>query len=226
MNFLINSCSFEKTFLFNQNNSTFPPQNRIPFTDITQQMNNFVNYNKNQQINIFTKNFNDFTNQKEFTFLKKKSYEITRNNSEIDEENKQQKYVINKPKKYSHNSNKICNSLINNLEEENEEENKENKCVNGNIFGNNMKRKDDLLSLSQILSESINEKKEFDKNERDNKKANKLKQLKMFIKNRKNILEYSKNNDIVNKENIINTQYSNDFQEPKRVKELNMMCLD
>ena len=223
MNFLINSCSFEKTFSFNQNNCSISLQNRIPFNDITQQMSNFLNYNKNQQINIFTKNFNDFTNQKEFTFLNKKSHEINKNNSEIDEENKEQKFIINKPKKY-YNSSKICNSLINNLDEDNEEENKENSC--GNIFGNNKKRKDELLSLSQILNESINEKKEFDKNERDNKKANKLKQLKMFIKNRKNTLECSKNNDILNKENIINTHYSNDLQEPKRIKELNMMCLD
>ena len=216
MNFLINSCSFEKTFSFNQNNNTIPPQNRIPFTDITQQMSNFFNYNKNQQINIFTKNFNDFTNQKEFTFLNKKSHEINKNNSEIDEENKEQKYIANKPKKYSNNSSKICNSLINNLEEDNEEENKENTC--GNIFENNKKRKDELLSLSQILTKSINEKKEFDKNVRDNKKANKLKQLKMFIKSRKNTLECSKNNDIINKENIINTNYSNNFQEQKRIR--------
>ena len=220
MNFLFNSCSFDKNLSFNQNNNAISPQNRIPFTDITQQMSNLFNYNKNQQINIFTKNVNDFSNPKDFTFLKKKSHEININNSEIDEENKEQKYIINKSKIYSHNSYKMCNSLINNLDEDNEEDN----C--GNIFGNNKKRKDELLSLSQILNESINEKKEFDKNERDNKKANKLKQLKMFIKNRKSTLECSKNNDILNKENIINTHYSNDFQEPKRIKELNMMCLD
>ena len=224
MNFLFNSCYFDKNFSFNQNNSTIPSQNRIPFTDITQQMINLFNYNNNQQINIFTKNFNDFSNPKDFTFLKKKSHEININNSEILEENKEQRNIINKPKKYSHNSHKMCNSLINILDEDNEEENKENKF--GNIFGNK-KRKDELLSLSQILSESINEKKEFDKNERDKKKANKLKQLKMFIKNKKNTLECSyKNNDILNNENVINTNYSNGFHEQQKIKELNIMCLD
>ena len=224
MNFLFNSCYFDKNFSFNQNNSTIPSQNRIPFTDITQQMINLFNYNNNQQINIFTKNFNDFSNPKDFTFLKKKSHEININNSEILEENKEQRNIINKPKKYSHNSHKMCNSLINILDEDNEEENKENTC--GNIFGNK-KRKDELLSLSQILSESINEKKEFDKNERDKKKANKLKQLKMFIKNKKNTLECSyKNNDILNNENVINTNYSNGFHEQQKIKELNIMCLD
>ena len=188
-------------------------------------MNNVFNYNKNQQINIFTKSFNDFSNPKDFTFLKKKSHEININNTEKDEENKEQKDIINIPKKYSHNSCKTCNSLINNLDEDIEDENKENK--NGNIFGNNKKRKDELLSLSQILNESINEKKEFDKNERDRKKANKLKQLKIFIKNREKSLECSyKINDILNNENIINTNNSNGSQEQKRTKELNMMCLD
>ena len=225
MNFLFNSYSFDKNLSFNQNKNNIPPQNRIPFTDITQQMSNLFNYNKNQQINIFTKNVNDFSNPKDFTFLKKKSHEININSSEIDEENKEQKDIINKPKIYSHNSYKMCNSLINNLEEDNEEENKENTC--DNIFGNNKKRKDELLSLSQILSESINEKKEFDKNERDKKKANKLKQLKMFIKNKKNTFECSyKDNDILNNENIINTNYSKALQEQKRIKELNMMCLE
>ena len=226
MNFLFNSCSFDKNISFNnQNNSNIPSQNRLPFNDITQQMNNVFNYNKNQQINIFTKSFNDFSNPKDFTFLKKKSHEININNTEKDEENKEQKDIINIPKKYSHNSCKTCNSLINNLDEDIEDENKENK--NGNIFGNNKKRKDELLSLSQILNESINEKKEFDKNERDRKKANKLKQLKIFIKNREKTLECSyKINDILNNENIINTNNSNGSQEQKRTKELNMMCLD
>ena len=59
------------------------------------------------------------------------------------------------------------------------------------------------------------------------KKANKLKQLKMFIKNKKNTFECSyKDNDILNNENIINTNYSKALQEQKRIKELNMMCLE
>ena len=226
MNFLFNSCSFDKNISLNQNNCTILPQNRLPFSDITQQMNSFFNYNKNQQINLFTKNFNDFSNPKEnFSFLKKKSYEMI-NYNEKDEENKEQKDIINKPKKNINNNYKTCNSLINNLEEDSEDENKENIC--GNIFGNNKKRKDELLSLSQILNESINEKKEFDKIERDKKKANKLKQLKMHIKNRKNTLEcLYKNNDILNKENINNnTNNLIGFREQRSTKELNMMCLD
>lgn len=227
MNFLFNSCFFDKDFSSNKNNTFLLPQNRIPFSNITQQMANCFNYNQNQQINLFTKSFNDFSNPKEsFTFLKKKSHEIN-NISEKDEENKEQKEIIKNSKKYSYNSSKTCNSLMNNLEEDNEEENKENIC--GNIFGNNnKKRKDELLSLSQILNEAINEKKEIDKNEKEKKKANKLKQIKMYMKNRKNTLNCSyKNNDLINKENINNNiNYCIDLEEQKKGREGNMMCLD
>ena len=49
----------------------------------------------------------------------------------------------------------------------------------------------------------------------------------MFIKNKKNTLECSyKNNDILNNENVINTNYSNGFHEQQKIKELNIMCLD
>ena len=78
MSFIFDSCFFQKNSIFNQNNTTFLAQNRIPFNDVTQQVNSFFNTKKNQGININTKNFNDFSNDKEnFTFLKKKVLVIT-----------------------------------------------------------------------------------------------------------------------------------------------------
>lgn len=227
MNFLFDSYPFEKELSFNQLNNANIPQNRNPFTDITQQMNSFLNSKKNQQINLFTKNFNDFSNNKEnYCFLKKKSFEITMKNDE-DEDIKEQQTKINKIKKYSNNSYKMCNSLINNLDEDEDEENKENLC--GNNFQNNKKKKEEI-SLNQILDDAINEKKELDKNERDKKKANKLKQIKMLLKNRKNNSDYTnRNKDISNKENFNNNIQINNcigLQGQKSGKELNMMCLD
>ena len=156
MSFFFDSCLFERNTPLFQNNNNILSQNRVPFSDITQQMNSFNNFKKNQQINIFPKNFNDFSNEKEnFTFLKKKSFGERTNNSEKNEEHKDKKDFANKPKKYSCNIINNHTSLTNNLNEEEEEEDKENYCINE--FGN--KNNDESLGFNQILNEAINEKK-------------------------------------------------------------------
>ena len=218
--------------MFNQNNTTFLAQNRIPFNDVTQQVNSFFNTKKNQQININTKNFNDFSNDMEnFTFLKKKSFGDNINNTEKEEERKEEKNFHNIPKKYSNNCYKMNKSLINSVNEDDDDFDKENFLDNDDDFGNNRKKKkNECLSFKQILNDAINEKKEFDRNEREKKKANKLRHLKMLLKNRKNAIDSNNNNyQMINKENIYNNgqmNYIYNFQEQNKEKELSLMTLD
>ena len=87
MNFEFNTCIFGEKFTFNQNNSIFNTQNRVPFSDLTQQFNSFNNYKKNQSNNAYSKNFNDISIFKDnYSFLKKKSYCEELNNIEKYEE--------------------------------------------------------------------------------------------------------------------------------------------
>ena len=231
MSFIFDSCFFQKNSIFNQNN-TFSAQNRIPFNDVTQQVNSFFNTKKNQQININTKNFNDFSNDKEnFTFLKKKSFGDHINNIEKEEERKEEKNFHNIPKKYSNNCYKMHNSLINSVNEDDDDFDKENFLDNNDDFENNRKRKkNESLSFKQILNDAINEKKEFDRNEREKKKANKLRHLKMLLKNRKNPIDDNNYNyQIANKENLYNNgqmNYIYNFQEQNKEKEFGLMILD
>ena len=217
MNFEFDTCIFGDNFIFNQNNNIFNTQNRVPFGDLTQQYNSFNNYKKNQPSNTYSKNFNDISN---YSFLKKKSYCEELNNIEKYEECKVQNHGINKPKKYFNNFYKMNNSLINNLNEDDDEKDKENYFENdyeNNIINN----KDESINFSQILNDAINEKKQFDKIERDKKKANKLKQIKMLLKHKKNSLDYT------NKENISNCQINYSYkQEQKNEKGINMMSVD
>ena len=67
---------------------------------------------------------------------------------------------------------------MNNLDEDNEESDKENLAINDN-------KENDVFDFNQILNETIKEKKENDKIERDRKKANKIRQIKISLKNRK-----------------------------------------
>ena len=228
MSFLFTSCQFDKNISLNQCNNTFIPQNRIPFADITLQMNSFFNSKKNRQNNILSKNFNDISNDKEnYTFLKKKSFGENINNCEKDELNEEQNFATDKIRRYSNNNLKTKNSLINNLDEE-EDENNDPYIFN---FENDKKgKKDENLSIIDILNDAIKEKKEIDKNEREIKKMNKLKQMKIQIKHKKHSLDYTnKNNFISNKENINNNiqiNYLGGFQEQNMNKELTIMNLD
>ena len=228
MNTLFNSVLFEKNMPFNQANSTSFPQKRVPFSDVTLQMSNFFNIKKNQQINIIPKSFNDFSKDKEvFTFLRKKSHAENIPNIESDEECKDQNDIINKPKKYSNNCYKMKNSLINNINEDEEELDKEN-FYNNNDNINDIKDKE--LSFNQILNNAIKEKKEYDKIERDKKKANKLKQLKMLIKQRKNGFGCTNNNILYSDKENVNSNipifYLAGKDEKASISELNMMHLD
>lgn len=228
MNFLFASCQFDKNTNLNQYNNTFIPQNRIPFGDITLQMNSFFNSKKNQQNNILSKNFNDYSNDKEnFTFLKKKSFGENINNDEKDEKNEEHNFAIDKPRRYSNKNLTMRNSLINNLDED-EDENNEPYFFN--LENDKKGKKEENLSIIDILNDAIKEKKEIDKIERDRKKMNKLKQLKIQIKHKKHSLDYTnKNNFISNKENInTNTQinYLGGFQEQNMDKELTVMNID
>ena len=228
MNFLFTSCQFDKNINLNQYNNTFIPQNRIPFADITLQMSSFYNSKKNQQNNILPKNFNDYSNDKEnFTFLKKKSFGENINNDEKDEKNEEYNFIADKPRRYSNKNLTMKNSLINILDED-EDENNEPNIFN---FENDKKeKKEDNLSIIDILNDAIKEKKEIDKNERDRKKMNKLKQMKIQIRHKKHSLDYNnKNNFISNKENInTNTQmnFFGGFQQQNMDKELTIMNLD
>lgn len=228
MNFLFASCQFDKNTNLNQYNNTFIPQNRIPFGDITLQMNSFFNSKKNQQNNILSKNFNDYSNDKEnFTFLKKKSFGENINNEEKDEKKEENNFAIDKPRRYSNKNLTMRNSLINNLDED-EDENNEPYFFN--LENDKKGKKEENLSIIDILNDAIKEKKEIDKIERDRKKMNKLKQLKIQIKHKKHSLDYTnKNNFISNKENInTNTQinYLGGFQEQNMDKELTVMNID
>ena len=228
MNFLFASCQFDKNTNLNQYNNTFIPQNRIPFGDITLQMNSFFNSKKNQQNNILSKNFNDYSNDKEnFTFLKKKSFGENINNEEKDEKKEENNFAIDKPRRYSNKNLTMRNSLINNLDED-EDENNEPYFFN--LENDKKGKKEENLSIIDILNDAIKEKKEIDKIERDRRKMNKLKQLKIQIKHKKHSLDYTnKNNFISNKENInTNTQinYLGGFQEQNMDKELTVMNID
>lgn len=228
MSFLFSSYQFDKNINLNQYNNTFIPQNRIPFADITLQMNSFFNSKKNHQNNILSKNFNDISNDKEnYTFLKKKSFGENINNYEKDEKNEEQNSETDKQRRFSNNNLKMKNSLINNLDED-VDENNEPYIFN---FENDKKeKKEDNISFIDILNDSIKEKKEIDKYERDRKKMNKLKQMKIQIKHKKHSLDYTnKNNFISNKENInTNTQinFLGGFQEHNIEKEITIMNLD
>ena len=229
MNYIFNSYLFGKYNIQNQSNNTPLPQNRVPFTDITQQMNTFLNFQKNQQNNILPKIFNDFSNtSKNTTFLKKKSHGEIINNIEDDEEKENHNKEQNKSRKYSNYCYDFQNPLINDLDEEKEEnmEDYENYFENDN---HKKGWKDENISFKQILNDAIKEKKELDSKERDKKKANKIKQLKM-LKHKKQSSYYSnKNMDILNKENINNNIQFNNFnyiREKNEEKELNIMNLD
>ena len=211
MNYVFTSCLFAKNNTQNQYNNISLSQNRVPFSDITQQMNTFFNFQKNQQNNILPNIFNDFSNtKKNTTFLKKKSHGEIINNIEDDEEKENHKQEHNKSRKYSNYCYDFQNPLINDLDEEKEENMKKYENYFENI--NHKKgRKDENISFKQILDDAIQEKKELDLKERDKKKANKLKQLRM-LKYKKNSSDYSnKNMDISNKENINNNLQHNNF---------------
>ena len=228
MNFIFTSCQFGKNINLNQYNNSFIPQNRIPFSDITLQMNSFFNSKKNYQNNILSKNFNDNSNCKEnFTFLKKKSFGENINNYEKDEKNEEQNFEVDKPKRYSNKNLVMKNSLINNLDED-EDEN--NEIYNFNFENDKKEKKEENLSFIDILNDAIKEKKEIDKNERERKKMNKVKQMKMQIKHKKHSLDYTnKNNFISNKENIninIQNNFLGGFQDQNMEKGLTIMNLD
>ena len=225
MNFEFDTCIFRDNFIFNQNNNMFNTQNRIPFSDLTQQINSFNNYKKNQSNNTCSKNFNGICDFKEnYLFLKKKSHCEDSNDNEKYEECKAQNHNINKPKKCFNNCNKMNYSLINSLNEEDDEMDKENYFEN-DYEKNITNSKEQCISFSQILNDAINEKKQFDKIERDKKKANKLKQIKMLLKHRKNSLDYSNKENTNNNNNNCQINYLCK-QEQKNEKGINMMNLD
>ena len=65
------------------------------------------------------------------------------------------------------------------------------KKENIELMNNNSpQNKNNVIDMSQILNDTIKEKKENDKIERERKKANKIRQMKMSIKNRKNMSDY------------------------------------
>ena len=225
MNFIFDSCFFGTNNIYIQNNNTFVLPERIPFNDVTEKMKNFFNTQKNKPFNAFSKNFNDNSNEiKEFKFLKKKSCGETMNNFKEDEENIVSHESINKSTKHLNNLYKKQNSIINNLDENEDESDKENLS-----FLNKKDSDDESIDINQILNDTIKEKKENDKYERDKKKNNKMKQLKLLLKNRKNSLDYTyKKNDEENKENININIFKNFgcFGGAKREKDINMMNID
>ena len=98
-------------------------------------------------------------------------------------------------------------------------------------FENNKKeKKEENLSIIDILNDAIKEKKEIDKNERERKKMNKLKQMKIQIKHKKHSLDYTnKNYFISGKENINNNiqiNFFGGFQKQNMDKDLTVMNLD
>ena len=231
MNFLFDSCFFGSNNIYIQNNNTFIIPERIPFNDVTQKFQNFFNTKKNSSHNSFSMNFNDIPKEgNDFQFLKKKSHGDIISNFKENEENIEPKESINKSTKHlnSFYKKQINNNnfSLNNLDEDNEESDKENLS----IINNNININEDEIDISQILNDTIKEKKENDKIERERKKANKLKQLKMLLKNRKNALDYSnKRNEEKNKENICNKgsfNFNAHFEGIKKEKEINMMNID
>ena len=228
MNFLFDSCFFGSNNIYIQNNNTFIIPERIPFNDVTQKFQNFFNTKKNSSHNSFSMNFNDIPKEvNDFQFLKKKSHGDIISNFKENEENIEPKESINKSTKHLNNIYKkqinSSNFSLNNLDEEYDESDKENLAVNND-------KENDVFDINQILNETIKEKKENDKIERERKKANKLKQLKMLLKNRKNALDYSnKRNEEKNKENICNNgsfNFNAHFEGIKKEKEINMMNID
>ena len=112
---------------------------------------------------------------------------------------------------------------MNDLDEENDESDKENLAYINN-------KGNEEFDFNKILSETIKEKKENDKIERERKKANKLKQLKLLLKNRKNALDYpNKINEGKDKENICENicfNFNACFEGIKKEKEINMMNIE
>ena len=227
MNFIFDSCFFGTNNIYIQNNNTFILQDRIPFTDVTEKMKNFFNTKKNQANNEFSMNFNDISKEgKDYQFLKKKSHGDIIPNFKENEENIEPQESHNKSSKYLNNFYKkqnINNFSWNGLDEENDESDKENLAYNIN-------KENEEFDFNKILSETIKEKKENDKIERERKKANKLKQLKMLLKNRKNDLDYSnKINEGKDKENICENicfNFNACFEGIKKEKEINMMNIE
>jgi len=228
MNFLFDSCFFGTNNIYIQNNNTFILPERIPFNDVTQKMKNFFNTKKNSTFNSFSMNFNDIPKEdNDFQFLKKKSHGDIISNFKENEEYIEPKESINKSTKHLNNIYKkqinSSNFSLNNLDEEYDESDKENLAVNND-------KENDVFDINQILNETIKEKKENDKIERERKKANKLKQLKMLLKNRKNALDYSnKRDEEKNKENICNNgsfNFNAYFEGIKKDKEINLMNID
>ena len=227
MNFIFDSCFFGTNNIYIQNNNTFILQDRIPFTDVTEKMKNFFNTKKNQANNEFSMNFNDISKEgKDYQFLKKKSHGDIIPNFKENEENIEPQESHNKSSKYLNNFYKkqnINNFSLNDLDEENDESDKENLAYNTN-------KENEEFDFNKILSETIKEKKENDKIERERKKANKLKQLKMLLKNRKNALDYSnKINEGKDKENICENicfNFNACFEGIKKEKEINMMNIE
>ena len=227
MNFIFDSCFFGTNNIYIQNNNTFILQDRIPFTDVTEKMKNFFNTKKNQPHNEFSMNFNDISKEgKDYQFLKKKSHGDIIPNFKENEENIEPQESHNKSSKYLNNFYKkqnINNFSLNDLDEENDESDKENLAYNIN-------KETEEFDFNKILSETIKEKKENDKIERQRKKANKLKQLKLLLKNRKNALDYSnKINEGKDKENICENicfNFNACFEGIKKEKEINMMNIE
>ena len=228
MNFLFDSCFFVTNNIYIQNNNTFILPERIPFNDVTQKMKNFFNTKKNSAFNSFSMNFNDIPKEdNDFQFLKKKSHGDIISNFKENEEYIEPKESINKSTKHLNNIYKkqinSSNFSLNNLDEEYDESDKENLAVNND-------KENDVFDINQILNETIKEKKENDKIERERKKANKLKQLKLLLKNRKNALDYSnKRDEEKNKENICNNgsfNFNAYFEGIKKDKEINLMNID
>ena len=227
MNFIFDSCFFGTKNIYIQNNNTFILQDRIPFTDVTEKMKNFFNTKKNQANNEFSMNFNDISKEgKDYQFLKKKSHGDIIPNFKENEENIEPQESHNKSSKYLNNFYKkqnINNFSLNDLDEENDESDKENLAYNIN-------KETEEFDFNKILSETIKEKKENDKIERERKKANKLKQLKILLKNRKNALDYSnKINEGKDKENICENicfNFNACFEGIKKEKEINMMNIE
>ena len=227
MNFIFDSCFFGTNNIYIQNNNTFILQDRIPFTDVTEKMKNFFNTKKNQPHNEFSMNFNDISKEgKDYQFLKKKSHGDIIPNFKENEENIEPQESHNKSSKYLNSFYKkqnINNFSLNDLDEENDESDKENLAYNIN-------KETEEFDFNKILTETIKEKKENDKIERERKKANKLKQLKMLLKNRKNALDYSnKINEGKDKENICENicfNFNACFEGIKKEKEINMMNIE
>ena len=227
MNFIFDSCFFGTNNIYIQNNNTFILPDRIPFTDVTQKMKNFFNTKKNQPFNEFSMNFNDNSKEgKDFQFLKKKSHGDIISNFKENEENIEAQESHNKSTKYLNSFFKKQNNnnfSLNDLDEENDESDKENLAYINN-------KENEEFDFNKILNETIKEKKANDKMERERKKANKLKQLKLLLKNRKNALDYSnKKNEIKNKENNSeNTCFNFNacFEGIKKEKEINMMNIE